>query len=593
MPIEVQTTSGQTVYVILKGDVSQEFLKVVSGTASLEAFNSADWTAYAISATWDGVSCYVANIPSGSPAESYIATAFIQAGGSPATTDTQLPGATVDYWNGTAEVTMAALPAAKPNLSGGLPTIGTGSGQINPDGTGAVPIAFGTALSSAPTANTVGESLFLMDWFRGRENTAQGGTSTTITLDSGGSSDTNAYVGDDICLYGGTGGGMAGGGGQRRTIIAYNTSTKVATVNRAWDTTPDNTSKFFTVPGLGIPTNGIAPAQSFNNGGQTANLPANALQWNGVNVTGMPMPTFTQPTGFLAATFPGTVSSYAGGAVASVTGSVGSIAGVTFPNNFGILSINGSGNAAADVQTIKTQAVTSTAGFSFDAQTTAQTNVSNIASGTTVIRSNDYQGNHLAPASAFPANFSTLVITSGQTIGTSSYAGGAVLSVTGNVGGNVTGSVGSVAGSVTGDVQGKVLGGGTSTIAATGADVLVSGYSTGEDPATLLSRDTTYLDAIAAAVEGSGGGPVAINTNTGGTDNLRYVNSSGQGVSGANILIYLAIDWPANPANVQAVAVTGSDGRWLAPAFVSHGTYVAIFTKIGADGPDVSPPFTI
>jgi hypothetical protein len=121
----------------------------------------------------------------------------------------------------------------------------------------------------------------------------------------------------------------------------------------------------------------------------------------------------------------------------------------------------------------------------------------------------------------------------------------------------------------------------------------VSGYSTGEDPATLLSRDTTYLDAIAAAVEGSGGGPVAINTNTGGTDNLRYVNSSGQGVSGANILIYLASDWPANPANVQAVAVTGSDGRWLAPAFVSHGTYVAIFTKIGADGPDVSPPFTI
>jgi hypothetical protein len=37
------------------------------------------------------------------------------------------------------------------------------------------------------------------------------------------------------------------------------------------------------------------------------------------------MATYTQPAGFLAATFPATVSSYAGGAVASVTGAVGSV----------------------------------------------------------------------------------------------------------------------------------------------------------------------------------------------------------------------------------------------------------------------------
>ena len=40
-----------------------------------------------------------------------------------------------------------------------------------------------------------------------------------------------------------------------------------------------------------------------------ANLAANATQWGGVAVTGMPMPTYTQPTGFLAATFPATVAS--------------------------------------------------------------------------------------------------------------------------------------------------------------------------------------------------------------------------------------------------------------------------------------------
>jgi hypothetical protein len=180
-------------------------------------------------------------------------------------------------------------------------------------------------------------------------------------------------------------------------------------------------------------------------------------------------------------------------------------------------------------------------------------------------------------------------VTFPATIGTSSYSGGAVASVTGNVGG-----------SIGGDVQGKVLGGGTSTITGIGADVsatsgnvTVGGYASGEDPASLLSNSTTFLDAVAAAAVGSGGGPVAINTNTGGADNLRYVTVSGQGIGGANILIYLASDWPANPGNVQAVAVTGSDGRWLGPAFVSHGTYVAVFTKIGLDGPDVSAPFTV
>ena len=58
----------------------------------------------------------------------------------------------------------------------------------------------------------------------------------------------------------------------------------------------------------------------------TARVTANTDQWGGVAVTGMPMPTYTQPTGFLAATFPAAVSSYSGGAVASVTGAVGSVA---------------------------------------------------------------------------------------------------------------------------------------------------------------------------------------------------------------------------------------------------------------------------
>jgi len=91
----------------------------------------------------------------------------------------------------------------------------------------------------------------------------------------------------------------------------------------------------------------------------------------------------------------------------------------------------------------------------------------------------------------------------------------------------------------------------------------------------------------------AGSGPMAINHNTGGTDNLRYVERSGAGIGGASVLIYQAGDWPANPSRVQAVATTGPNGRWVAPAFVSAGTYVAVFTIIGADGPDVSAPFTV
>lgn len=132
---------------------------------------------------------------------------------------------------------------------------------------------------------------------------------------------------------------------------------------------------------------------------------------------------------------------------------------------------------------------------------------------------------------------------------------------------------------------------------ASGADPADAVFEVGPIPATDTSGNAlataAALATLASEVTGSGAGPIAINQNTGGADNLRYVNSNGQGIGDANILIYLATDWPGNPGNVQAAAVTGPDGRWLAPAFVSHGTYVAVFTRIGLDGPDVSAPFTV
>ncbi len=69
--------------------------------------------------------------------------------------------------------------------------------------------------------------------------TAQtGSTANTIKLSSTASSTNNLYNGDLVTITGGT------GLGQTRTIISYVGSTKVATLDKAWNTTPDNTSTF-------------------------------------------------------------------------------------------------------------------------------------------------------------------------------------------------------------------------------------------------------------------------------------------------------------------------------------------------------------
>lgn len=108
---------------------------------------------------------------------------------------------------------------------------------------GGAQIDYTQVLPTAPVANSVGESLFITDNLVGRISTAQAGAASTITLDASASATDGRYVGYGVYLYGGTGGGIRGVG-QERTIVAYNGTTKVATVAQAWGTNPDNTSKF-------------------------------------------------------------------------------------------------------------------------------------------------------------------------------------------------------------------------------------------------------------------------------------------------------------------------------------------------------------
>jgi hypothetical protein len=109
-----------------------------------------------------------------------------------------------------------------------------------------------------------------------RSGTAQAGTSNTITLDAAASATSNLYVGDLLNLTGGT------GAGQSRTITAYNGTTKVATVDRAWTVTPDATTTFDVLASTDAPFSDIGVLQSAT--ATTAVLATTASPTDGVYV---------------------------------------------------------------------------------------------------------------------------------------------------------------------------------------------------------------------------------------------------------------------------------------------------------------------
>lgn len=74
------------------------------------------------------------------------------------------------------------------------------------------------------------------------EGLAQGGAASTITLNTAASSTDDIYVGQTIFILGGA------GQDQSRIVTAYNGTTKVATVHKAWDVTPGATSSYVMLP---------------------------------------------------------------------------------------------------------------------------------------------------------------------------------------------------------------------------------------------------------------------------------------------------------------------------------------------------------
>jgi hypothetical protein len=117
-------------------------------------------------------------------------------------------------------------------------------------------IDFHTNSSSTLTPSAVSGNVTLTASTTNHDSgTAQAGTSTTITLKSTASATDGIYVGMYVNITGGT------GSGQTRLIEGYVGSTKVATVDEAFTTTPNNTSTYTTTTFSALSVNQYINAQ--------------------------------------------------------------------------------------------------------------------------------------------------------------------------------------------------------------------------------------------------------------------------------------------------------------------------------------------
>ncbi len=146
---------------------------------------------------------------------------------------TDLSG-TVQAVSSTSSDTTQTMTVSYRDGAGAIQTAALALTGVTPATNAAIMERLLKAIKDLSTAGDVGVEAQTAE----RTNTATAGATTTITLDAGASAVDSAYNGMVIRLTGGS------GVEQIRQIIAYNGTSKVATVNRAWDVTPSATSTF-------------------------------------------------------------------------------------------------------------------------------------------------------------------------------------------------------------------------------------------------------------------------------------------------------------------------------------------------------------
>lgn len=106
--------------------------------------------------------------------------------------------------------------------------------------------------------------------------TAQAGASSSVTLASTASATNDTYNRSLVTIVSGT------GVGQTRIISAYNGTTKVATVETAWTTTPDTTSVYVVAPAYSPAVSSIGPVLAYTAAGAAIMPAAGNVGTNGV-----------------------------------------------------------------------------------------------------------------------------------------------------------------------------------------------------------------------------------------------------------------------------------------------------------------------
>lgn len=83
---------------------------------------------------------------------------------------------------------------------------------------------------------------------------------------------------------------------------------------------------------------------------------------------------------------------------------------------------------------------------------------------------------------------------------------------------------------------------------------------------------------------------IALNANSGGTNNLQYVSQGGTPIKDATIRVYRKVDYETNNlTKVVGSTVTSASGTWVNPVFVEPGeTYKIVYHKVNEYGPDTA-----
>lgn len=288
--------SGSTYYLVVLNQ-SGQFL--VPGTPVFENYNAAHWTTYANgAATANSAGCWFGNFPTNAAtvAGIYDVQLRLRAGASASIGDVVVAVETV-WWDGASIVIPAEAGAEmdlvnSPNATAVIAIQSGLATEVTLNSVGTAVAATKADLDNLQTgaASGVFTAPALVNGVANQTHagTAQAGTTTTITLDSGAVATDGYYANQILIIKSGA------GAGQSAIIASYVGSTRVATFTAALAVAPDATSVFVLVGFGSVPAtisgavtiaeNGIASPQNFNNTGQTTPVPTMSLTVEQVNI---------------------------------------------------------------------------------------------------------------------------------------------------------------------------------------------------------------------------------------------------------------------------------------------------------------------